>query len=118
MLAHSRRNHKRLIRREAEEFLGQAHFLRPQRLAMSAWRILLVRRSIADMAVHDYQSGAVVGGEKPAIRAFQHFDIVGIGDAYDFPSVGPKSCGNVFRKWDIRLAFNRYAVNAQDPAQV
>src|SRR5260370_31571681 len=109
MLAHSRRNHKRLIRREAEEFLGQPHFLRPQRLAMSAWRILLVRRSIADMAVHDYQSGAVVGGEKPAIRAVQHFDIVGIGDAYDFPSASRKSCSHVFGKSDIRNAFERYA---------
>ncbi len=76
-----------------------------------------MRRSIADMAVHDYQSGAVVGGEKPAIRAFQHFDIVGIGDAYDFPSVGQKSCGNVFGKCDIGMAFDRYAVTVIDPAQ-
>src|SRR5260221_311556 len=118
MLAYSRRNHERLIRREAEEFLGQPHFLRPQRLAMSAWRILLVRRAIADMTVHDNQSGAVAGGEEPAIRSFQHLDIVGIGDAYDFPSVGQKSCSYVLGNCDIVMPFDGYAVTVIDPAKV
>src|SRR5258708_38371197 len=85
---------------------------------MSAWRILLVRRAIADMTVHDNQSGAAVGGEETAIRSFQHLDIVGIRDAYDFPSVCQKSSGNVFGKCDIGMAFDRYAVTVIDPAQV
>src|SRR5258707_9293697 len=100
MLASSRRNHERLIRREAKEFLGQPHFLRSQRLAMSAWRILLVRRAIADMAVHDNQSGAVPCGKKPAIPPPQHLHIAWIGDPHYFPSRRPKSGCNVFGACD------------------
>ena len=59
MLAHAGGNHELLVWIEAEELLGQPHFVVAKRLAMRLERVMLVRRTVADMAMHDDQRGPI-----------------------------------------------------------
>ena len=72
MLAHAFRNHEVLRRIEAEELLGQPHFLLAQRFAMRLGGILLVRRAIADMAVHDDQRRPTLGPQEGPKACVEH----------------------------------------------
>ena len=77
MLAHAFRNHEVLRGIEAEELLGQPHFLLAQRLAVRLGRILLVRRAVADMAVHDDQRRPILVRRKVRIGLLEQVHVVG-----------------------------------------
>src|ERR1700692_4937287 len=59
MLAHALRHQKFGVLGPAIEFLHQPDFIFAKRLAVGGIGILLVRRSVTDMAVHYYQRGTI-----------------------------------------------------------
>ena len=86
MLAHTIRHQELRVFRPAIKFLDQPDFFFAQRLAMRCIRVLLVRRTVADVAVDDDQSRAIRGLVEGFKSPRQHLQIVGIGDAGDVPA--------------------------------
>ena len=80
MFAHAGGNDELLIGVEAEELLGQPHFVVAKRLAVGLGRVLLVRGAIADMAVHDDQRRPVARLLEAFIGLLQHCRVVGVAD--------------------------------------
>ena len=68
--------------------LGELDFLFAQRLAVGRLGILLVRRSVADVAVDDDQGRPVVGFVEGRERPLELVEVVGVADPRDVPAVG------------------------------
>ncbi len=93
---HAFRHQKLGILGPAIEFLREPHFFFAEGLSVRRIRVLLVRRSIANMTVHDDQGGTI----RRLLEGFkgprQHRQIVRIGNARDIPAIADKSRGYVF----------------------
>ena len=85
---------------------------------MRAASILLMRRAVSDVAVHDDQRGAILGVLKSAERTGQHVEIVCVANPRHIPAVSDKTRGHVFRKGQGSVAFDRDAVVVVDPAEI
>src|ERR1700739_494063 len=75
------------IFRPSVKAFRQANFLLPERLAMSFAGVLLVRRSVSDVAIDHDKSRPVMRVEKNLISPRQHFEVIRITDSGDIPSV-------------------------------
>src|SRR5262249_27726240 len=98
--------------------LGQPDFFFAQRLAVCGTGVLLVRRAVADMTVHDDQSRAIVchlkGGERPS----QHLEVVSVTDTKDIPSVGDEPGCDIVAERQVGMSFYRDSIVVIDPAEV
>ena len=118
MLTHSVRHQELRIFRPAVEFLGQPDFFFAQRFAVSGIGVLLVRRSVADVAVDDDQRRPVCGLVERFKRPRQHFEIIGVGHASDVPSVAHKTRRHIFAERPVRRTIERDVIVVVDPAEI
>ena len=85
MLANTIRYEEFRVFRPSIELLDQPDFFFAQRLAMRCVRVLLVRRTVPDVAVNDDQSRPIRGLVEGFKRPRQHLQIVRIRDTGDVP---------------------------------
>jgi len=74
---------------------------------MGPARILFVRSTVSDVAVHNNQRRPVLGIQKSSECAGQHIEIVCVANPGNVPPVADKTCGYVFAKGQRSLAFDR-----------
>src|SRR5713101_2139227 len=79
--------------------------------------ILLMRRAVANVAVHYNQRRPIGGLVKYLVRTGQHGEVVGIGDPRDIPPVADKAGHHVFAEGPCRGTVQRHAVIVVNPAQ-
>src|SRR5215813_5816595 len=118
VLSHAVRYVELGIRVPAVELLGQTHFLGTRRLAMGIARIVLVRRTVADVTMHDDQSWPILGVCKRLVGARQLVKVVGIAHRDDVPAIRCEARANVLGKGELRRALDRDLVVVVDPAQI
>ena len=80
--------------------------------------ILLVRRSVADVAIHHDERRPVFRFEKIFVAAAQHVQIVCVRDVRDVPAVARKTRYHVLAKGPFGGTVKRYVVVVVDPAQI
>ena len=80
--------------------------------------ILLVRRAVGDVAVDDDQRRAILHVLERLERPVEHFQIVGVADASDVPSVADEARSNVVAEGPIGVTLDRDLVVVVDPAKV
>ena len=85
---------------------------------MSLGRVLLVRRAVADVAVHDDQGGPMLLLAEDLEGACQEIEIVGVADSRDVPAVALEARRDVVLIGDLRVAVDRDVVVVVDPAEV
>jgi hypothetical protein len=98
--------------------LGEPDLLLTERLTVSGVRVVLVRRSPADVAVDDDESRAIGAGLERLERAVEQIEIVRVTDADDVPSICEKTPGDVLREREIGASLDRDPVVVVDPAEV
>ena len=81
-------------------------------------RILLVRGSITDMAVHDDQRRPVLGAQEAVIGSLEPLRVIGIGHAQDVPAIGQEPRRNILGERDIGMALDGHAVAVVNPTQI
>ena len=64
--------------------------------------VLLVRRSVADVAVHADQSGSVLGIQEAVVRLGQHVQIVRISDMFNVPAVAFEAFAHILSERHVR----------------
>src|SRR3546814_7512117 len=74
--------------RPAVPAFGEADLLLTERRSVRGARILLMRRPVADMALHDDQRRPVVALPKDLDRRADAVPIVGVANPYDVPAIG------------------------------
>ena len=118
VLVHAVRHQEFRVLRPAVVALGQPDLFFAQRLAVRRAGVLLVRRAIRDVAVHDDQRRPVVGCLKRAERPRQHLQIVGVAHPQHIPAIAQKPRGHVFTERQRRVAFNGDVVVVVNPAEI
>ncbi len=96
MLPHADGHEKLGILRPIVGALGEPDLFLAQGLAVRGARVLLVGRTIGDMAVHDDQRGPVGRLVEGAERPPQHVEVVGVADPRDVPAVPDEARRHVF----------------------
>ena len=71
--------------------LGAADFFFSQRFAVGFFRVLLLWRSEANVAVDDDQRRPIGRIRRRIERLLEHFQVVGIGDVHDVPAIAPRN---------------------------
>ena len=117
MFAHAIGHGEARVGVEAVELLGAARLVDTQRLAVGGGAVLLVRRAVADVAVHDDQRWAVVRALEGLQRQRRGLDVVGVGHLQHLPAAGREARADVLGKGDGRRAFDADVVAVVDPAQ-
>src|SRR5215470_18065729 len=92
------------VLRPAISPFGQAYLFFAERFAMSFGCVLLVRRTIANMAVQNDESGPAFGLLEHREGVLDALKVVGVSDAKHIPAIGEEARGHVFRKRDARIA--------------
>ena len=80
--------------------------------------VLLVRRAVADVAVHDDEGGPPAAALGRLEGAVEHGEVVRVPDARDVPAVGDEAGGHVFAEGELGVALDRDVVVVVDPAEV
>ena len=80
--------------------------------------VLLVRRAVTDMAVHDDQRGAILRVLKMLERTPQHLEVICVADSRYVPAITEESCGHVFGKSKGSVALDRDVVVVVNPAEI
>ena len=80
--------------------------------------VLLVRRTIGDVAVDDDEGRPVVGVLERVERPAQHFQVVSVTHPGDVPAIADKTGGHVITKSPLRVALDGDLVVVVDPAQI
>ena len=117
MLAHAVRHEKARVFRPVIGALGQTDFLDAERLAMSGAGVVLVRRTVADMALDDDQrrrQRSLEGFERLA----QPPGVVGVADVLDIPAIGAKPRRHIVAEGEFGMALDRHLIGIVDPAEV
>src|SRR5437667_7241064 len=96
MLEHSIGNKELGVFRPAVELLSQFDFVLAEWFAVGRAAVLLMRRAVADVAVHDDECGPVAGISKLIEGAGQRVEVVGIAYVSYVPAVASEACGDVF----------------------
>ncbi len=99
-------------------FLHQFDFRLAQRLAVCFVGILLVRRSVTNVAVHHDERRPVFRFEKIFVAAGQHVQIVCVRDVRDVPAVAFESRHHVLAEGPLGGTVQRYAVVVVHPAKI
>jgi hypothetical protein len=98
--------------------LRESDLLLAQGFTVCPAGILLVRRTVPDMAVHDDQRRTVFAILKGSECAGKHLEIVCVANPRDIPSVSDEARGHVLGEGQGSVAFNRDVVVVIDPAQI
>ena len=80
--------------------------------------VLLVGRTVADVAVHDDQSGPVRGRHRDVERPVEHRQVVGVAHPGHVPAVAEEPCGHIVAEGEGGGALDGDPVVVVDPAQV
>src|SRR5262249_47682213 len=75
--------------------LGETHLFFTERFPMRGCRALLVRGTVADMAVQDDESGTALALPEDAKGVLDAIDIVGVDDAQHVPPIGQEPSRDV-----------------------
>ena len=78
----------------------------------------LVRRAIADVAVQDDQRRPALGLAEDFQRILDPFEVIGIADPQDIPSIGEEARGDIFGEGELRVALDGDVVVVVDPAEI
>src|ERR1700733_5051861 len=98
--------------------LGEANLFLSQRLTVSCRRVLLVRRTVTDMAVEDDEGWAIGCSLENLQSGLDSVDIIGVADAENVPTVPLKSGGNVLCKSNPGISLNGDVVVVVDPTEI
>ena len=104
------RNEKRRLSRPAELLLRQLHFLLAQRRSVRFERVLLARRSEADVGAHQNKRRSCGFGARSAQRAVERFEVIAILDCLRVPAISLEPLRAVFRESQIRGGSERNVV--------
>src|SRR5262245_33773237 len=96
MIVDSLRHVELLVFRPAIVSFGKPDLFFAEGFAVGAARVLLVRRAISDMAVHDNQRRAILRALKVPESTGQHVEIVCITHSRDVPAVTDKTSSHIF----------------------
>src|SRR4030095_15123293 len=118
MLEYLIRNQELGIWRPAIMTLRQPDLLLAQRFAVRRARVLLVRRTVGDVAVHDDESWSIARASQRRECTLEHLQVVGVADARDFPAVTDEACGHVIAERQRRIALDGDVVVVVDPTEV
>src|SRR5208337_5022779 len=100
------------------EALAEADLLVAQGLAMSLGSVLLVRRTIADVAIQDNKCGAALRLTECLQGVLDAVNVVGVANAQDIPPITQEPGRNVFRKGNAGVPLNGDMVIVVNPTQV
>src|SRR5262249_4458555 len=98
--------------------LGEPNLVVSQRFAVSCSCVLLMRGTVADVTVQNNKGGPFFGLTEDVEGMLNTLDVVSVADTQHIPSVGKKSCLNVFGEGDARGALDGDVVVVVDPAKV
>ena len=102
----------------AVEPLREPHFVVAKRLAVRLRTVLLVRRTIADVALDDDQRRAATFARRE-IKGAQHLSlIVGVAHVQHVPTKPQEPGGNILGEGDLGVSLDRHAIGVVDPAQL
>ena len=116
MLADLLRHQEFGILRPAVVGLRQPDLLLVQRLSMGSAGVLIVGRTVGDMAIDNDQRRAVRRVLEGAQGALQHLQVVDVADARDVPAVADEAGGDVLAEGSIGVAFDGDLVVVVEPA--
>src|SRR4029453_15055278 len=91
------------IRRPAVVTLRQPDLLLAQRFAVRRAGILLVRRTVGDVAVHDDEGWSIARAPERRECTLEHLQVIGVADARDVPAVTDEACGHVIAERQRRI---------------
>src|SRR3974377_469731 len=74
--------------------------------------------AVANVTIKKDEGRAICGLAKNRQRVLKPVDFVGVAHAENVPTVTEKSCRDVLRKGDARIAFDRDVIVVIDPAEV
>src|SRR3974390_1021164 len=74
--------------------------------------------AVANVTIKNDEGRAIRGLAKNGQRVLNPVDVVGVAHAENVPTVTEKSCRDVLRKGDARIAFDRDVIVVIDPAEV
>src|SRR5262249_40379881 len=80
--------------------------------------ILFVWCAVSNVAINNNERWPVVGVEKSAQSAGQHFQIIGVAHASHIPSVAEEAGGYILSKSQSRVTFYGDVVVIVDPAKI
>src|SRR5713226_3611348 len=109
--------HQKLgILRPAIITFGQPDLIFAQWFTVGGASILLVRGTVRDMSVDDYQRWTVLRFQETPICLRQHLQIVCIAHASYVPAISKETRSHVFTESQLRMPFNRDSIVVIDPA--
>src|SRR6516225_8390790 len=85
---------------------------------MGGSAVLLMWRTIADVAIENDESRAVFLMPEDVKSVLDPIDVIGVANPENIPSIGQKSGGDVLREGDTRVAFDGDVVVVVNPAKV
>ncbi len=98
--------------------LGEADFLIAERFAVRFRRVLFMRGTVADMAVHNDESGAAFGLPENCERMLDSVNVVGVTNPQNAPTISEEPRRNILRERDSCVALNGNMVVVPDPTEV
>src|SRR5262249_14957723 len=98
--------------------LGQADLVFAQRFSVGFLGVLLVGRTIRDVAVDNDEGRAIRGGYRELNGAPEQFKIVCVTDAGDVPPIAHEARGYVLGERQRGIAFNGDVIVVVDPAEI
>src|SRR5215471_1812828 len=104
--------------RPAVVSFGQPNFFFAQRFAMCGTCILLVRRAISDVAIHNDQCRSIFRAEKSLKGACQHCLVVRISNANHVPPITEKTGRHILTERPLRMTFDGDPIVVIDPAEI
>ena len=98
--------------------LAETALLLAERLAVRLGGVLLVRRAVADVAVHDEKCGSARRLPEHVQRVLDAVDVIGVTDAQNIPPVPEEPGRDVFREREPRVPLDGDVVVVVEPAEV
>ena len=101
VLADAVRDEKLSVLRPSIAALSQPDLIVAERLAMGFRGVLLVWRTVADVAVQDDEGRAALRLAKHLQRLLDSINVVGVADAQNVPAVTQESGRDILREGDV-----------------
>src|ERR1700751_3179459 len=118
MLPNSTRHQKLCARGPPVAAFGKTDLIVAERLAMSLRGILLVRRTVTDVAVEDDEGWGVRCSLEDLQSDLNSVDVIGITDPQNVPAVTLEPGSNVLSESNPRISLDCNVVVIVDPAEV
>jgi hypothetical protein len=106
VLLHAIADEKLSVLRPSIAALRQPDLIVAERLSMGFRGVLLMWRTVADVAVQDEEGGAALRLAKHLQGVFDAINIVSVADPQNAPTVTQESGRDVLREGDSRIPFN------------